>query len=1114
MVKISHFVLVACILAFQINTARLYSQETDLPESWVNPPPDEIPTHTFEPSPLAPLVSMGPDGKLVYKSYSDKGDRVLDWSRSGYKKSNVPIPDVPVREILQPLSGKTRQDGNMAYPKGPDSHKVIQAALNNVAGMTPDSDGVKGAVLLKAGTYYVNGSLHIPSGVVLRGEGDDENGTVLILRSAKGDGNAIEIGEGRIEELQESTASIMDDYVPSGSYEVSVTDAGSFKPGDFVFVRKTVNQKWIDDLGMGERLRHIRGGKEGAGKRPWTPESYQFMHLRQIEKVNDNTITLDVMMPQSIAKEHGGGEVIKVDVSTLATHSGVESLRLVSNYDTTVEDTGKGANFLNYRTAVSVSNAMDSWVRNVTVKHLYFGAVSIGDDTRQITVRDCGYLEPVGPKRGGRRYSYAIGGGTGHLVYNCFSEDARHDFAGGSRTMGPSAFVNSTAVRGGQSEPHHRWGTGFLYDNITTKDGSIAAMNRGDSGSGHGWAAANTMVWNCDASNIVVFDPETEGENNFAIGYSGEQKEDCGTDGIWYGNTRSGYWGTPKEGKFYGYPLMGSGHIESPFAPVEPRSLFVQQLIDRIGLDQAMRVLKDDKDAEAGILLQDPMTGDWRENWLLDGKEATLRNTENGLFFSAGTVTKSDDPEEYHAHHAVLWTQKEFEGDIKISYEMTRVDDSNYGTTLLYIQAQGIGTPPYVEDISAWNELREIPNMGTYFTYMDLLSLSFRENLRCKRYPWRDENLEWYSGRGLIEPMVDYDYEKILTGKTYLVEVEKRAASLRLRLVEKESRNLMIDHTWNTDNIAEDIEPRQIQKGRIGLRHMATRQYIYRDFKVESLISGDSGDCNLRGSTENAKTYARFVPERKDDFAWENDMIAFRAYGPALRESTENSGIDAWLKRVDYPIINKWYKEAGEGKSYHKDHGEGLDNYHVGSSAGCGGTGIWLNGEREPLETFTEYEVIEVSPERSRFKLIYEREIDGVVYSEEKTITIEAGNRLFQVESVFLKDKQPAANLPICVGLTTHDGKAEPFFNQDEGWIATWESLGESELGTGARIDPAHLESVVVIDRETKDESHILLIAETDSAGRISYEAGYGWKKAGTITTREAWSNYLSSYRK
>ena len=106
-----------------------------------------------------------------------------------------------------------------------------------------------------------------------------------------------------------------------------------------------------------------------------------------------------------------------------------------------------------------------------------------------------------------------------------------------------------------------------------------------------------------------------------------------------------------------------------------------------------------------------------------------------------------------------------------------------------------------------------------------------------------------------------------------------------------------------------------------------------------------------------ARTFARYVPERIDDFAWENDKIAFRAYGPKARKGAENSGIDCWLKRVEYPIIDKWYGQMNT-KTYHKDWGEGHDPYHVGSSAGCGGTCIWLNGKREPLETYTKQEVI------------------------------------------------------------------------------------------------------------------------------------------------------------
>jgi len=307
------------------------------------------------------------------------------------------------------------------------------------------------------------------------------------------------------------------------------------------------------------------------------------------------------------------------------------------------------------------------------------------------------------------------------------------------------------------------------------------------------------------------------------------------------------------------------------------------------------------------------------------------------------------------------------------------------------------------------------------------------------------------------------------------------------------------------------------------MNHTFTHRPLFRTFCIAATCMAGTFSANVASASEPSmsqasdhmgkeiRTFARFVPERKDDFAWENDLIAFRAYGPALRDGKENSGIDAWLKRVDYPIINKWYKEAKEGKSYHKDHGEGLDNYHVGSSAGCGGTGIWLNGKREPLETYTKYEILESSPALTRFKLSYERTIDGTVYGEEKTISIELGNRLFQVDSLFTVDGKPAANLPVCVGLTTHDGAAESFYDKDAGWIATWEKLDDSELGTAARMNPKQIVSVEEVLSKKKDKSHIFLITNTDSEGQIRYEAGYGWKKAGSILSRDDWSRHLNN---
>ncbi len=271
-----------------------------------------------------------------------------------------------------------------------------------------------------------------------------------------------------------------------------------------------------------------------------------------------------------------------------------------------------------------------------------------------------------------------------------------------------------------------------------------------------------------------------------------------------------------------------------------------------------------------------------------------------------------------------------------------------------------------------------------------------------------------------------------------------------------------------------------------------------------------SSEPAATADTPKPATFARFVPERMDDFAWENDLIAFRAYGPALRDGAENSGIDCWLKRVPYPIVNKWYAEDKQGKSYHKDHGEGLDSYKVGASAGCGGTAILINGKHERLETFTTHEVIAVTPQQSTFKLSYQREIDGTVYGEQKTITITLGKRLFQVESLFLKDGKPAPGLTVSVGLTTHDGNATPFSDKDKGWIATWETLDDSELGTGARIKPADLASITTVESDVHDESHIYLITRTDDAGKIRYEAGYGWKKAGAIQSRDDWADALS----
>lgn len=258
------------------------------------------------------------------------------------------------------------------------------------------------------------------------------------------------------------------------------------------------------------------------------------------------------------------------------------------------------------------------------------------------------------------------------------------------------------------------------------------------------------------------------------------------------------------------------------------------------------------------------------------------------------------------------------------------------------------------------------------------------------------------------------------------------------------------------------------------------------------------------------RTYCRYVPERMDDFAWENDKIAFRAYGPKLRPSLENSGIDCWLKRVDYPIIDKWYANI-KTKSYHVDYGEGHDPYHVRSSAGCGGTGLWIDNKRFPLEAYTHWEVIKNEKDMAQFMLTYENEVNGAVYKEEKMITIRMGESLFDVESRFYKNGKSARGIDICIGLTTHDGKADTYSSDKNGWIATWEELADSELGTGVMVKPRKIKAIENVSSEAQYESHIFIIQKTNCFGKLKYKAGYGWKKAGTITSIDEWKAFLNS---
>ena len=243
----------------------------------------------------------------------------------------------------------------------------------------------------------------------------------------------------------------------------------------------------------------------------------------------------------------------------------------------------------------------------------------------------------------------------------------------------------------------------------------------------------------------------------------------------------------------------------------------------------------------AKILFEDPMTGDWQDNWFLDGEKATLTQDENGLHFEAGSEPnvqerRNESPEMrelYDSYHAVLWTKEEFEGEIGVSFEMSRT--TRGFTFLLYMLAQGVGWGPYAEDITEWNDLRTIPSMDLYHDGMNLTCVTFRWQIRLRRYPWVDEAGNRLRDTRIGEFIEHPEYDWIPPENTYKVDVELRTETIRIRIEEVGNPENVLDRTFNR---VDDLDPRRpapSTRGRIGLRHMFNTGVQYRNFQVRQL---------------------------------------------------------------------------------------------------------------------------------------------------------------------------------------------------------------------------------------------------------------------------------------
>lgn len=266
--------------------------------------------------------------------------------------------------------------------------------------------------------------------------------------------------------------------------------------------------------------------------------------------------------------------------------------------------------------------------------------------------------------------------------------------------------------------------------------------------------------------------------------------------------------------------------------------------------------------------------------------------------------------------------------------------------------------------------------------------------------------------------------------------------------------------------------------------------------------------------------YGRVVPERKDDFAWENDKVAYRVYGPALQATGEiTSGIDVWSKRVPDLIVNAWYRRDAEGQrtnnpelSYHKDAGQGLDSYEVGKSRGCGGTGLWTNGQLSVSKNYVSARILAAGPIRFRFRLRYAPwTVGGIEVSEEKIVTLDAGSHLNRIESTFLFSGAPAAGKHAprwAAGLAMHSG-AHVTTAEGGGIVSVWEPLTDHAAGMDG--------TAILLEPEQRAETiqaagNVLVLPRTATGTGVTYYAGAAWSK-GDIPDEAAWSQYLQAFR-
>ncbi len=516
-----------------------YTPRSPLPDPNAGPIPIPSSTTTWQSS----LVKMDNEGNLSY--YQDADGFVLsNFSHAGYKGGDTEIPDVPVVKTIECIDG--------------DNTSHIQMAIEEI-GRMPLVNGIRGALLLKKGLYSVKGPIKVlHEGIVLRGEGNDENpenSTIIYDWFRDADGydaqrNVIELGfaNGSWTSDRQFETNILDDVVPIGSYTVKIAKNNNYRIGDAVCIYHPCSNAWLAAVKYGEV------GPVGSAytqEFAWTTSTAPIYYHRYVKNVVhqglETIITLDAPVFYPLKKSLSQCTIYRIP-NQVSRNIGIENLRIATNA-TTIPDEKHAWN------CVHIKNSEDCWAKNVVAVN--FGKSGFYTNrTTRTTFEDCFSLDPIAQVIGERMYNYSLSSQSQLILFkNCYARAGRHNYiSNGTSTVSGCVIYNSKSEASRtRSEGHRMWTQGLLFDSYedfnpisaNTTIATLGLFNRWEQGSGHGWATANSVLWNCNLrtdhttadakknapknarSMITLEKPPTS--QNYAIGCFLEQSGDIKT---------------------------------------------------------------------------------------------------------------------------------------------------------------------------------------------------------------------------------------------------------------------------------------------------------------------------------------------------------------------------------------------------------------------------------------------------------------------------------------------------------------------------------------------------------------------------------------------------------